>query len=683
MKQIKLLNLVLTNFKGIKQFELNAEGENVKVYGDNATGKTSLFDAFVWILFDKDSQNKKDFQIKTLQNGKVLHKLNHEVEATFLVDSKKLSLKKVFSEKWTKKRGSITQEFSGHTTDYYIDGVPSKKKEYVDKVASLVDEEIFKLLTSPGYFNEQLHWKKRRDLLLEIAGDVTDEDVIQSNEKLSKLITILGDRSIEDHKKVIAAKRKEINQEMDRIPIRIDEIHRGLPDVSGLDELDLQAQIDTLGNQIEEKQQQINDIKSGGEVNKLRTQISDINLQITNVKNEHAQQGQEELYKLRSRHQEEQSNVSILQSKVRNNEQRKSMNESTIRDLEAQMDELRKQWQEQNALEFDHEANCKCPTCEQELPQEQVTEIATKFNRDKSRLLETINNKGTDLKKRQESIKQENVGIEAEIDKLNLQIEEKQQEIKKFESKITEAESNVQPITENPNYNKLMQERQAIEQQIVEIQESVQESVHSVQNEINPLKEQQNNLQIDLSKLEQHERSKKRIAELEEQERTLAAEFDKTEEELYLAEEFIRTKVNLLEEKINSKFKYARFNLFKENINGGLEEICETTYEGVPYSSGLNNAAKINVGLDIINTLSEHYGVQAPIFVDNAEGVSDFPEIGSQLILLVKPPRFKDLDSSAQKALIREYGRYEEAEKAWDDKNKQLRVESKAKVGVA
>src|SRR5699024_7969619 len=158
-------------------------------------------------------------------------------------------------------------------------------------------------------------------------------------------------------------------------------------------------------------------------------------------------------------------------------------------------------------------------------------------------------------------------------------------DITKIEEKIKAAESNIKPITENESYNKLMQERQALEQQIDTLQHSVEESVQQVQTEIQSLKEKQNALQIDQSKLSQTEQSHKRIAELEEQEKDLAAEFEKMEHELHLTEEFIRTKVNLLEEKINSKFKYARFNLFKTNINGGLEEICETTYKGVPYSS--------------------------------------------------------------------------------------------------
>ncbi|SEP57601.1 AAA domain-containing protein [Virgibacillus subterraneus] len=642
MKQIKLLNLVLTNFKGIKEFELNAEG-NVSIHGDNATGKTTIADAFIWLLFDKDSNNQKDFGIKTLENGKPIPKLNHEVEATIVVDDKQLTLKKVFSEKWTKKRGSITSEFSGHTTDHYIDGVPSNKKGFTDQVASIVDEDIFKLLTSPSYFNEQLRWKKRRDLLLEIAGDVSDEEVINSNKDLSKLTDILSGRNIEDHKKVIAAKRKEINQELEKIPVRVDEIYRGLPDVNGLNKSSIEKQLTELNDQIESKQEQVNDIRGGSEVNKLKQQISDIDLQIANIKNEHAQNGQDEVYKLRTKLQEEQSNITVLQSKINSKKQQHSMNKDYIDDLIDRRADLRKRYDEKDSEAFNHEENCSCPSCGQDLPEEQREEIIKTFNVNKAEMLEHIKAKGVETNDKIKATGTENQTVAEDIGKLEKQVTEKQEQVAKLEAKLTESQSNVKPIEDNASYQKLMQDRQALEQQIEELKQSVEKSVQEVKQEITELNEKQNEVNIDLSKVSQSEQSKTRIAELEKQEKELAAEFEQLEEELHLTEEFIRTKVNMLEEKINSKFKDARFNLFKTNINGGLEEICTTTLDGVPYNAGLNNAARINVGLDIINTLSQHYGVQAPIFVDNAESVTRLIDIDSQVISLVVSEADKEL----------------------------------------
>ena len=227
---MKILSLKLTNFKGIRDFTLDAQGDNVSIYGDNATGKTTLFDAFLWLLFGKDSQNKKDFDIKTLDPaGQALSGLDHEVEGIFEVKGQRLTLKKSFKEKWTKKRGAVIAEFTGHTTDHYIDGVPVPEKDYTAKIAEIAQEDIFKLLTNPGYFNEKLKWQDRRKILLEVCGDLTDAEVIASSESLSKLPTILGNRKLEDHRKVMAARRAEINKELEKIPVRIDEATKALP----------------------------------------------------------------------------------------------------------------------------------------------------------------------------------------------------------------------------------------------------------------------------------------------------------------------------------------------------------------------------------------------------------------------------------------------------------------------
>lgn len=648
------MNLKLRNFKGIKSFKLNANGEDIKVYGDNATGKTTVFDAFVWLLFGKDSQNSTQFEIKTLRDGKPIHKLDHEVEATLFVDNRELTLKKVFKEKWTKQRGSASESFSGHTTDYYIDGVPSKKKEYDDKISEIVDEEIFKLLTNPSFFNEQLKWQDRRKTLLEIAGDVTDEEVIASNDSLAKLTEILGNRSIGDHKKVIAAKRKEINQELDRIPIRIDEIHRNLPDVNDLDKQSIELQLNDLSKQIDAKNEQINSIRNGSEVNEIKRQISDIDLQIANVRNEHTQNEQQELFKLKTKLQEEQSNLTILRNDLRSKEQQKQMNIERIEQFERSMNVLRQEWTDKNAEEFNHESNCICPTCEQELPQDQIEEIKSRFNVNKAKKLEEINEEGKHLKNKADELKQENEQIQKEIDKTTEIGKKKAKDVERLKEKIQYAESSVKPIGENEQYIQLNQQKQLLNQQIEQLEQSVEESVSKIMHEVACLKDKQTDLQIDLSKLAQSEQSFARIAELEAQEKKLAAEFEELEHQLYLTEEFIRTKVDLLEEKINSKFKYARFKLFEEQINGGLKEVCVVVGKnGEPYPD-INNAFKINVGLDIINTLSTHYGVQAPIFVDNAEAVTQLTDVDTQLISLVVSEKDKQLRIESQASEMKE-----------------------------
>src|SRR5690606_3291531 len=209
--------------------------------------------------------------------GKPIHNLKHEVEAELeLDDGRRIVLRKVYQEKWTKRRGQAQREFAGHTTDHYVDGVPVKKSDYDALIADIADEKLFRLLTDPTYFNEHLHWQDRRKLLLEVCGDVTDEEVIASDPQLKDLPQILQGRSLEDHRKVILARRTEINKELDRIPVRIDEVQRALPDLSDLDREALLAERDRLQAERQAKEQERARIEAGGEIAELQRRLAEI-----------------------------------------------------------------------------------------------------------------------------------------------------------------------------------------------------------------------------------------------------------------------------------------------------------------------------------------------------------------------------------------------------------------------
>ncbi|WP_034757692.1 AAA family ATPase [Rossellomorea vietnamensis] len=657
-KTITLQSLVLKNFKGVTEFELAADGRNMKVLGENATGKTTLKDSFVWVLFDKDSQNNSKFQIKTLRpDGEVIHGKEHSVEATFKEDGQPFTLKKVYAEKWTKKRGSAESKFTGHTTDYYIDEVPVKKKEYEEKVNSIVSEDLFKLITSPTFFNEQMSWQDRRKTLLEIVGDLSDEEVIASNRELQTLPEILKGRTIENHRKVIASRRAEINKELDRIPVRIDEAERSMPNLDGFRRDQLELKIEGLNKSIDEKQTQISDIRNGKAIGDKKMEIQNIEMAIMDIKRNHDGSAKDKVYQLKAKIQEEGSNIHILESKIGSLNTHKESNIFRAKELNEDRDQLLAEYKNINAQEFSHTDECTCPSCGQDLPEEQVNDAREKaeaaFNLKKSDQLEKNKSKGLAIRDKLNELKESNQKHDEEIAKLSDQIKEKKEVLAKLNDQLIESELAVVDITDNPDYIAKLEEKKVKEEEIRSIQGSVEDSVQKVQLEIAELKQNRDQAQQQLSRFESAKQIEIRIQELSDQERELAREFEKLEQELYLTEEFIRSKVNLLEEKINSKFKFARFKLFEQQINDGLKETCQTTFEGVPYSD-LNNAAKINIGLDIINTLSDHYGISAPVWIDNAEAVTKLMNIDSQLICLVVSESDKNLNVVYENELTRE-----------------------------
>lgn len=644
---MRLQSLIINNFKGIPHFFMDAQGANVSIYADNALGKTTIADAYYWLLYGKDSQNRKDFSIKTLDaSGNEMHGLEHEVEGIFFYRGRDISFRKVYKEQWTKKRGSASPVFSGHTTDYFIDGVPVKANEYVTRIKLIAEEELFKLLTSPTYFNEQLTWQQRRQILLKVCGDISDEDVIASDKSLESLPGILNGHTLENYRKIIAARRTKINDELKMIPVRIDEVTKGLPDLAGLDAAKITAEIDQLKDQIKAKEQEIARIESGSEITEKQNQIRSIEGELISLKNQIQGKISEQIDAKRRELQQVKSQLFDWQTAAKNKQAALENNQRKIKQYETEMEELRHKWHQVNEQQFALQQESICPTCGQALPADQLTASREKaladFNHRKSDGLETITSRGKECKERVEAFQTENQKLSKDIQSAETMVDELTTKASDLELVIENMLKDAEVYKEDPAYVSKLGEKQALEDQISQLRQDNTEAIGAVKKDIESLGGTLLDLQTSLAKVDQHEKGQARIQELSDQERELAAEYEKLEGELYLTEQFIRTKVNLLEERINSKFQLARFKMFDVQVNGGVVETAETMYQGVPYSS-LNNAARVNVGLDIINALSEYYKFSAPIFIDNREAVTRLIDTKAQVISLIVSERDKSL----------------------------------------
>lgn len=600
-----------------------------------------MADSFMWLLFDKDSANRKDFEIKTLgPDGKPEHGLDHSVEAVLeLEDGSHLALKKVFKEKWTKKRGSAKAEFTGHTVDHFIDVVPVQKKEYDARIADIIDEETFKLLTNPKYFNEHLHWQKRRQILLEVCGDVSDAEVIASDKALARLPEILGDRSLEDHRKVIAARRAEINKELDRIPVRIDEAARALPDLAGLDRAVLEKKLKELQEQKQAKEKEKIRLESGGEIAEKRKALAELDAGLQELKNGLRADIDAGMETERSKIRQYSKEADNLKSEIEFRQESINGKRRMIEARKAEMDRLRTEWETENARQFEYSAEDTCPTCGQTLPAEQIEAARQKaleqFNTAKAEKLQRISHEGKTLKARVEELEAEIAETEAEIARLEKDLADAEADKAAAQGRLEKLEKQAAEIEQDPAYQERLKERQALADAIAALEADSGPALEAARAELAEIEERISSARLQLQKFDDHARGQARIEELKAEERKLAAEYEELESQLYLTEEFIRTKVRLLEDKINSRFKMARFKLFNTLVNGGIEECCETTYNGVPYSN-LNNGARLNIGLDIINTLAEYYNFAPVVFIDNAESVTDIlPTKGQQIRLIV------------------------------------------------
>ena len=635
---MKIQSLVLRNFKGIKEFELSAGGKDVSVYADNGLGKTTIADSFNWLLFGKDSLGRAKFEIKTLDgSGNVIHGLEHEVEGTFDIGGKQLKLKKVYKEKWTKKKGQPTATFTGHTTDHFIDDVPVNEKVYTAKIAEIVNEDIFRLLTSPLFFNE-LHWEKRREIILQVCGDVSDEEVITSDKSLADLPAILNGRLLDDHRKVVTAQKTRINGELKDIPVRINEVNRSLPDVSQLNSVELTVKITELRSQLQSKQQEIMTTQSGGEVAEKVKELRELESRIIDIQNEHKKKQHELTFTKRSELLDVKGKLQTVEHDVKQKDRVVRLNDERILGLEGRAQELRNDWHNYNKMEFTFEQDNNCPTCGQALPEDKLDkareDALAAFNTFKATSLTNISADGKACKKEIELWKAENATYQEEIKALQEQYKILLKQAVDLQIELDELSIGVTDITANAEYVDALKEKTELVTKIEQLKTNNQELLTTVKAQAATIEEELNVYQGQIKDIETHAKGQKRIEELMAQEKKLAGEYEKLERESYLCDQFIKTKVSMLDVRINNFFKMARFKMFNVLVNGLVEPMCSVTYGGVPFES-LNNAGRIQVGFDIISTLQKHYNFRAPVWADNRESIVILPEMDCQVISLV------------------------------------------------
>lgn len=630
---MKLKKLELLNFKGLTSFTFDLNGD-VVIRGDNATGKTTVFDSVCWLLFGKDSLDRADFEIKTLDGGEPIHKVNHEVTGTFTLDEGgTVELKRVYREKYSSPRGGEVT-LTGHTTDYFVDGVPKKEKEYKEMVSSLVDESIFKLITNPLYFNETYSWQNRRKLLLEMCGDISDEDVIASHSNLKALTDILSGHSVDDHRKVVASKKATINKELDMLPVRIDEALRGKPEVTANPEV-LRLNIDILNADIEELENDKALLQNGHSIVDKRAKLKAVQRKIMARETELQMEYKKQSVLKSNEYDAVVAEIHNMTSELKDARRRRIDANKEIDYLQNTVNELSLEFESINKEIFAIDINTNCPTCGQPLPEDQIKSSRDKaelnFNKQKSKRLEEINNMIGFKNNAIANIKEKLQELDAEAKNTDgIDVKERRKA-----DLINEIELLKPPVLEDDEvYSDLKAEELMLQMAIDEDNSDNSEEITELEIKISANKTERMKLEQELNKFDEIKRIELRVSELEAKQAELSEEKMKLDEASYLMDEFVKAKVNMLEESINARFKLARFKMFNVMLNGNVEECCETTYKGVPYRS-MNNAARINVGLDIINALTTYYKVNAPVFIDNAEAVTDFIPVNSQTIKLI------------------------------------------------
>ena len=640
----------LLNFKGVRELTVDFDEHETNIFGANHTGKTTLFDAFVWLLFDKDRQDRQNFGIRTYdEDNNIIPKLPHEVSACIEVNGVEINLKRCFVENWVKKRGSQEAVYDGNSEERYWNDVPCSKTEFAKKIADICDESIFKLITNPLYF-PSMKPATQRGMLFQMAGDLTDADVAASDpQRFANLAEQLTHKTLEEYKKEIAAKKRRINQAIESIPARIDENKRLMPEAEDWSALE---------RDIKEKEAKIKELDG---------QISDESKAYTAKAKANAEKAKELAEKKRQRTSRESAVRDELlaswykQTEDYNNRriaaqqqsfdisQRRKMTEADIRRekeaivkmqsdvnvLEQRLNRLRDEWRNIKAREFNPEnLETVCPHCGRPYEQSQIDrsieDQRISFNAHTSHMLEE--NKANGKK-----VASEVEGLKAGIAKSESVIKEKEALLEKLIDKpFTETAPAKPDVTDGIASD---QQLQQLDKDIAELEAALAQPIDQPDTDF--LKDGRKLLMDGIDEDRKHLAKRDTITATLKRIEELEAELKANNETLAELEgiefnilEFGKAKVALVEDKINSLFSIVKFKMYERQINGGEVETCECLMHGTPYSV-LSNSEKINAGLDIINAICRANEVNAPIFIDNRESATDIIDVDSQVINLI------------------------------------------------
>lgn len=623
--------IVLQNFKGCKNATYTFDGKNVTVCGANGSGKTTIFDAFTWLLFGKDSLDNAKFEIRPLdKDGKQIDNVEICVVATLEIDGKEIELKKTQKQNWVKKRGTQNPVLQGNVNEYEIDGYPRSEKDYKEYINGIVSDDLFKMLTNPTYF-PNMPWKEQRAVIMKLVTKVSDVELAKKLKKFAPLVDEIEKApSIDDIKNKYQKSLNELKKKQVELPVRIDEISNSKVDI---DVAELELLENSLNEQIADVKSKIADTdKQFEEYQKLSDGIMELKFAESDLVRKANEDNIKESREIEDKIADKKFLVSKVKKTISDTEKEIVLNKDVIKHYETELNKARDEWNAEKEREFD-ENSLICPYCKQEYSADKKEQLRADFKAHKEAELNRITDKGNKAKENLEIEKTTLSRLEAELPEHKKSLKMLNNAIASLEKQLSELPTSID-MTGTDEY-KAIQSQLAEKEQAMSQMNSAEEVRKSLNAELEDLQSQLIECEKKIAMSQKNIEIDERIEELQAEQREVAQKIADVEKMLYLLDEFIKYKLDKISDSINAMFEGISFKLFDIQLNGGVKEVCESTVNGVPYGS-LNNGHRIIAGLQIIKVLQILYGAYLPIFIDNAESVNDFNllDMDCQLIKL-------------------------------------------------
>lgn len=634
---MKLLKITLANFKGHKLRSVEFSPTITRIYGANGTGKTSIFDGFCWLLWQKDSDDRTQsgtvsfYPFDPGKQGEVLHNVVVSVEAVLEIDGAQHVLCRTMQEKWTTPNGTELPRFTGNETKLYIDGLAVKANQFDAFVKENINPEMFKLTSNPWYF-PTLHWKEQRRILMELVGDISNDDVLASDASLEPLRNELANRKPEDCKKLWQQQQKAAVKDLEKTVLLINENRKHLPQIENEAEVkaDLEAQRLVLMKPLEKAMQEKADILSGTAISKKQAEAKVLEANLDVIRAEQ----REKIAAVRKPFDEQiaalEAEAKTAAETVKPYRQTVVNLDNAIRENEEKLKVLQDSWQAVDAEEF----NDVCPCCHRPYPPEQIADQRAAFNRSKAERLEKIEADGNALFDKNEENKAQRDAAMKEVQrlsKLDLEMPDKRSEIMKLREEAVQA---LPPMENRQDWFEASEDLKRINHEIEELHIDVKLKLMDAEKAIENAQKPVGDIDVRLAEIKAAEATRALITDYTKQQQTLREQHDELALKLSLIKKFDEIKAVMTTEKVKAILPGMDFKLFNyNNTNEGYTETCELVKDGKPYAN-LSNGEKIAVGCELIAAISIHYGVSNPVWIDNAEATTKHLETNGQAILL-------------------------------------------------
>lgn len=643
MKKVILKRLILINFKGEKSRITEFNPSETFIYGANGIGKSRHADAFSWLLFGKDTEDRKDYKIKTIVNGEELHKVECSTTGVLDVDGEEITLKRALVEDWVKPRGQAEQKYKGTHTECWWNDTPVSVTEFNKRVADIMDSTLFKMITNPEFF-ARMPWKQQREQLFQMAGTIGDGDIAAMKPEYAALLDKIGGKSFDDFKAEIAAKKKRLKDELAEVQPRIDQTHKMKPQAD--DFAAIEAEIADIDKQVADIDKSISSVaaavsKAYEEQSEKRKRLDALQSEYDKILSDAKAKAQNEAYSANARKRELEADAKAKQKEVEFAKKDVEFCKAKIARLEndkakyeKERDGLREKWYAENSRVYD--GSTVCPHCNQDLPKAMIEKAQAMFNKAKAEKCDAINEQGKQASAELDKVCKELVSVFKEHEEATNRLNDAIAKLSAVMSELKPLDDVAVQDVDPEQLPELVSKKQEIEAAKGSFKEVAEPGADSdvLQVKKRDLQNQRAALSTRLAARETIARCDKEIETLESEAKRLAQQIADIEKEEFVAQEFTKVRIDESEKRINAMFKAVKFQMYEYTIDGNPVETCVPLVDGVPYDSA-NTAGRINAGIDIINTLCRFYGICAPIFIDNRESVNDLMTTESQIINLV------------------------------------------------